>query len=163
MDEVGGPKHVFISSGPADSNGADLIQMTLEAAGVRVWRNSADVRPGEDLGARIRQAISGNALVFLACFSRASITSARSRQYEELTWALRELRRRRPDVPWLIPVRFDDCELPDLEFGDGRSLSSLCTADLFGARRQEELERLVATVIWILGLSAPGAVRSTHH
>jgi hypothetical protein len=148
-----GPRHIFVSYDRADSDGADTIQAALEFAGLRVWRHCVDVRPGEDWRDRIRGAITGNTLVFLACFSQASLASARSRQNEELTLALGELRQRRPDVPWLIPVRFDDCELPDLETRAGHSLSSLCSADLFGVGKHEELERLVATVIWILGLS----------
>jgi hypothetical protein len=111
---------------------------------------------------RIREAICGNTLVFLACFSQASMTSARSRQYEELALALGELLQRRPDVPWLIPVRFDDCELPNVETRAGHSLSSLCSADLFGAGKDDEMKRLVATIIWILGLSTQGVLHANH-
>jgi hypothetical protein len=157
-----GPRHIFISYDSSDSGGADEIQGALEFAGLRVWRHCVDVRPGEDWRDRIRGAICGSTLVFLACFSQTSMTSARSWQYEELTLALGELRQRRPAVPWLIPVRFDDCELPDIETRSGHSLSSLCSADLFGAGKNEELERLVETIIWILGLSAPGAGCSDH-
>jgi TIR domain len=160
--EAGGLAHAFISFDPADSHDADSIRMALEAAGMRVWRDWADVRPGEDRRDRTRQAISGNALVFLACFSTASTATARSRQHEELAWAAGEMRQRDPAVPWLIPVRFDDCLIPDLDIGASRSLRDLRTADLFGARRQEELARLVETVIWIRQLSTPWAARSTH-
>ena len=159
VDEAGGPRHIFISYDPADSGDADLVQAALEAAGVRVWNDFADVRPGEIRQDRIRQAISGNALVFLACFSKASTTSVRSRQHEELTWAVHELRQRHPSLPWLIPVRFDDCMIPDLDIGAGRSLQSLSTADLFRADGHDELARLVETVIWILSRSSPGTRR----
>jgi hypothetical protein len=153
MNGTKGPRHTFISYDPADSGGAGIVRAALEAARVRVWCESADVRPGEDKQDRMRQAISETALVFLACFSQASTTSVTSRQYEELAWALPELRQRHPKVPWLIPVRFDDCQIPDLDIGAGRSIRSLRTADLFGIRQQEELVRLITTVIWIVGRS----------
>ncbi len=163
-NEAGGPRHVFISYDPANSGEAGIVQTALEAAGVRVWNNLAEVRPGEVRQDRIRQAISGSALVFLACFSKASTSSVRSRQHEELSWAMRELRQRHPAVPWLIPVRFDDCVIPDLDIGAGRSLQSLSTADLFGVRESDELARLVETVIWLLGRNSPGTRwRLTNH
>lgn len=95
------PSHIFISFDPADSHEADFIRMAIEAAGMRVWRDSADVRPGEDRRDRTRQAITENALAVLACFSTTSTASVRSRQYEELGWAASEMRRRDPAVPWL--------------------------------------------------------------
>ena len=49
-------------------------------------------------------------------------------------------------MPWLIPVRFDDCNVPDWDIGAGRTLRSLQYADLFGDRREAELARLVAFV-----------------
>lgn len=54
---------------------------------------------------------------------------------KELSLAIDQLRLRRPDDPWLIPVRFDDCNIPDLELGVGRTLASIQRADLFGASR----------------------------
>ena len=45
--------------------------------------------------------------------------------------AVEQLRLRRPEQPWLIPVRLDDCEIPDRDLGGGRMLSSLQRVDLF--------------------------------
>jgi len=46
------------------------LQSILEAAGIRVWRDTKDLWPGDDWEARIREAIRDNALVFVACFSQ---------------------------------------------------------------------------------------------
>lgn len=35
--------------------------------------------------------------------------------------AFRQLRLRFPERPWLIHVRFEDCEIPDRNIGDGRA------------------------------------------
>ena len=99
----------------------------------------------------IRRAITNNALVFIACFSSQSAARTTSYQNEELVLAVEQLRQRRPDVPWLIPVRFDDCPFPDLDLGGGRTLASIQRADLFGDRYEEQMTRLVATVQRLLG------------
>ena len=58
---------------------------------------------------------------------------------------------RRPDKPWLIPVRFDDCMIPDWEIGVGRTLGSILPVNLFGDRADEGAARLVAAILRILG------------
>lgn len=51
--------------------------------------------------------------------------------------AIEQLRQRSPRLPWLIPVRFDDCAIPDRDIGSGRTLSSIQRADLFGHARPD--------------------------
>jgi TIR domain len=153
MGAVNGPTagHVFISYVREDSRSVDHLQQVLEAAGVSVWRDVADIWPGQDWRARIRAAINDDALAFVACFSRASVERKTSYQNEELVLAIDQLRRRQPDDPWLIPVRFDACDIPYRDIGAGRTLGSIQRADLFGDRAREETERLVASIQWILG------------
>jgi hypothetical protein len=105
--------HAFISYVREDSGRVDELQRTLEAAGVPVWRDTADLWPGQDWREMIRRAITDNALVFIACFSKQSVARKKSYQNEEFVLAVDQLRQRQPDTPWLIPVRFDDCEVPD--------------------------------------------------
>jgi hypothetical protein len=142
--------HVFISYVREDSVQVDQLQHALQAAGIPVWRDTADLWPGEDWRAKIRTAINDGALVFLACFSARSLARARSYQNEELVLAIEQLRLRPPERPWLIPVRFDDCQIPDRDIGGGRTLSSIQRADLFGDRYSEGAQRLIAAVLRIL-------------
>ncbi len=148
-------RHAFICYSPADTAAADRIQSALENAGVRVWRDTTMISPGQDWRAVIRQAISEGAIAFLACFSGEGLATERSLAHEELLWAVDEMRQRNPVVPWLIPVRLDDCEIPDIGIGAGRTLRSLQSADLFGAGQDEHLARLVTAVKAILGSSRP--------
>jgi hypothetical protein len=129
------------------------LQNILENAGVRVWRDT-DLWPGEDWRAEIRRAIIDDALVFIACFSRKSLARNKSYQNEELTLAIAEMRLRRPDQRWLIPVRFDDCDIPDLDIGGGRSLSSIQRADLLDNRFDDGAARLTEAILRILRRSA---------
>jgi hypothetical protein len=70
-------RHVFISYSRDDKVRANELRQALEAAGVPVWFDKSELWPGEDWRAKIRQAISDNALLFVACFSRASTSRAR--------------------------------------------------------------------------------------
>ena len=149
MDSLAG--HAFISYVREDSRQVDQLQQTLEAAGVPVWRDTADLWPGADWRAKIRRAITDNALVFIACFSQASISRRKSYQNEEFALAIEEMRLRPPDDPWLIPVRLSECEIPDRDIGAGRTLTSIQRADLFGDRKDEGTARLVAAILQILG------------
>lgn len=142
--------HVFISYVREDSLMVDRLQQILRAAGVRVWRDTANLWPGEDWRDNIRRAITEDALVFLACFSSRSLARRKTYQNEELNLAISEMRLRPPGRPWLIPVRFDDCDIPDFDIGRGRSLSSILYADLIGDRFEDGAARLTAAVLRIL-------------
>lgn len=143
--------HVFISYVREDGDLADELCQILTEAGIPTWRDTASLWPGEDWRAKIRQAIRDEALVFLACFSRQSLSKVKSYQNEEVILALEELRLRRPDQPWLIPVRFDDCRIPAFEIGGGRMLTDLQQADLFGESRRQNADRLVMAIRRIIG------------
>jgi uncharacterized protein YukE len=142
--------HAFISYVREDSRHVDWLADKLKAAGIPVWRDTADLWPGEDWRAKIRQAITDDALVFIACFSKRSLARTKTYQNEELILAIEQLRSRRPEDPWLIPVRFSDCEIPDRDIGAGRTLKSLQRTDLFGKRADEGAARVVATVLRML-------------
>jgi hypothetical protein len=156
--------HAFISYVREDSHQVDELQRALEATGIRVWRDTADLWPGEDWRAKIRRAIIENTLAFIVCFSSRSVARDKSYQNEELLLAIEQLRLRRPDDPWLIPVRFNDCEVPDFDLGGGRTLSSIQRVDLFGSNRDVGTVRLAAAIMRILGqpfLHLPTGERKT--
>ena len=145
--------HVFLSYDHEDSEVVDRLQSALESAGIKVWRDTNDLLPGQDLRSTIRKAITGNAFVFIACFSTTGLARTRSHQNEELTLAIEEVRQRRIDQPWLIPVRLDDCQIPDRDIGGGRTMRSLVRIDLFGPKITDQTQRLVKSVLTILGQS----------
>jgi hypothetical protein len=146
--------HAFISYVREDASEVDQLQRALESAGVRVWRDTADLWPGEDWRERIRQAITQDALAFMACFSRNSVAREVSYQNEELLLAIEQMRLRRPGAPWLIPVRFSDCDIPDYSIGGNLTLRSIQRVDMFGDSFAEGAERVVAGVLRILGRRA---------
>jgi TIR domain len=137
---------VFVSYARVDSGRVDNLCNFLNSAGIPVWRDTASLWPGEDWRARVRGAIRSEALVFLACFSRQGISRVKGYQNEELVLAVEELRLRPPGHPWLIPIRFDDCELPDFGIGAGRTLADLQQADLFGEQAGQNADRLIQAI-----------------
>lgn len=143
--------HAFISYVREDSTAVNQLQRVLEAVGVPVWRDTAELWPGEDWRSKIRRAITNDALVFLACFSRNSLAREVSYQNEELNLAIEQLRRRNPGHPWLIPIRLDECSIPDWNIGAGRTLASIQHVDLFGDRYNEQAARLTEAVLRVLG------------
>jgi hypothetical protein len=147
--------HVFISYARNDAGEVDKVEEALAAAGIPVWRDTAQLWPGDNWRLKIRQALAQDALVVVVCFSGRNLARAVSYQNEELASAIEQLRLRRPDVPWLIPVRFDDCEIPDLDIGGGHTLGSLQRADLFGTQIGKESARLVEAVRRILHRNQP--------
>jgi hypothetical protein len=50
---------------------------------------------------------------------------------EELVLAIEQLRQRPVDRSWFIPIRLDDCEVPDRTIGGGERLNDLQWVDLF--------------------------------
>jgi hypothetical protein len=151
---AGGKGHVFISYVREDDPKVTRLEKLLRDAGVEVWRDTTDLWPGMDWRGEIRRAITDDALVFLACFSESSVKKVKSGQNEEFALAIDELRKRRPDQPWLIPVRFDNVEIPDQEIGGGRTLRSYQWVDLIGDD-WDQAGRLVASIVRILEPSPP--------
>ncbi len=141
--------HAFLSYAQDDSLAVDRLQQILEAARILVWRDT-NLQPGEDRNIRIRREIASDALAFIACFSTKGARRNTSYQNEELTQAVEQFRLRSPGMPWLIPVRLDDCDIPDLDLGGGRSLAAIQRVDLFGERREQGIAQLVAAILRIL-------------
>ncbi len=141
---------VFISYVRENSDRVDWLCQVLEAAGIPVWLDTAQLWPGQDWRAVIRRAIREDSLAFLACFSSQSVSQSRTYQNEEIVLAINEMRLRPPDQSWLIPVRFDDCQIPDRSIGGDQMLSDLHQSDLFGDNCQRNADRLVEAIRRIL-------------
>jgi hypothetical protein len=133
----------FISYVREDSRRVDRLEKFLKENGVPVWRDIHDLRPGEDWHAKIREAIAADSLAFVACFSKNSEARQISSQRDELLLAIEQFRMRPPGRPYILPIRFDDCAIPDLDIGANRTLNNLHHVDLFGKQWQPSTESLL--------------------
>ena len=148
--------HVFISYISEDADQVDELQGALEAADFIVWRDKDKLWPGDDWQSEIRKAIRSGSLVFLACFSSNLAKRNKPYQFEELTLAAEEYRLRPPGASWLMTARLDECEIPELDLGAGRTLGrSIHRADLFGTQKSAQLSRFVVAIQLSMG-SSPG-------
>jgi len=157
----GVPGHAFISYVREDRERVDRLQATLERAGIRVWRDTADIRPGRDWGIEIRRAIMTGSFAFLACFSENTERRVTSYQNEELILAVEQMRLRVPGQVWLFPVRFAECTLPPFDLGAGRRLDSLQCIDLFDDSWEPGISLLVGAVLSALHAHAVPAGTSS--
>jgi len=122
--------HVFISYVHEDAAHVDRICETLKAANVDVWLDRERIAPGMRWQDAIRHAISQGAF-FMACFSKQYWDRPKTMMNTELGIAIGELGERRNDQTWFIPVRLDDCRIPDLTIRPGETLTHLQYVDLF--------------------------------
>lgn len=131
-DEQVSRGHAFISYVREDSGRVERVNSALEAAGIKIWQDTRNLWPGEDWRVRIRESITKGGPAFIACFSNASVCKPSSYMNEELVLAVEHFRRARPGRVWLIPVRLDECALPEFDLGAGRRLSNLqCTHEAY--------------------------------
>ncbi len=146
--------HAFLSYVHEDSDAVDWLQAQLQTAGLEVWRDRDRLWGGDDWKRVLRQAIQDDALAFVACFSITAVQKQKTVQREELLFAIDEGRKLTPGARWIIPVRFDDCEISDYDLGGGRCLTDLHWVDLFGADQVHQLDRLIQDVAVLLGGAA---------
>ena len=142
--------HVFISYVREDSGRVDRLKALLDQAGIRSWRDISELEPGQDWKAEIRAAIRAGS-AFIACFSEHTERRDTSVMFAELADASEQMRHRAPGKPWLIPVRFAECQLPYIDLGFGRDLDALQRVDLFDGNWEPAIQRLVAAVRKMVG------------
>lgn len=146
--------HVFVSYVRDDTGRVDRLTKLLTDAGIEVWRDRDKLWPGQDWRHEIQKAIEHNSLAFLACFSANSEGRGRTYQRQEIRLAIEQMQRLQPFTTWLIPVRFDECTLPQYSLGPGQNLGDIHRVDLFDDD-WSEADRLVETILRVLGDAAP--------
>jgi hypothetical protein len=123
-------RRVFLSYVREDAPTVYKLAAQLEAAGFAVWLDKTNLVGGQRWKPAIRRAIAEGAAM-IACFSEAYLARERSFMNEELVWAVEEIRRRRSDQNWFVPIRLTDCDLPDRDIGGGETLRDLQAIDMF--------------------------------
>jgi TIR domain len=124
------PSRVFISYVREDLLAVSALASAIKGAGYEVWIDHENLGGGERWKGTIRNAIrEGTAMI--ACFSSAYSERARTYMNEELTLAIDEIRSRPTDMTWFIPVRLDNCVVPDRALGAGETLRDIQAVDLF--------------------------------
>ena len=121
---------VFISYVSENIEIVDRLYQELKSHGIQVWLDRNDIDPGSRWEQAIRKAIRQGAF-FIACFSEQYNNRHKTYMNEELTLAINELRQRPTDQIWFIPIKLNECKIPDRNIGGGETLQDLQYVNLY--------------------------------
>jgi hypothetical protein len=127
-----GAAKAFLCHSAGDKQLVRDLYRRLAADSVPCWLDEEDLLPGQNWDREIRRAIKASRFV-LVCLSRASVTATGYVQ-KELKFALDRADEQLEGSVFLIPVRLDQCEIPD-------RLRDLHAVNLFEERGYERLLR----------------------
>jgi hypothetical protein len=128
---VPAPARIFLSYARPDREKVENLYRRLSGAGFHPWMDTHDLLPGEVWKRAIRKAIRDSDF-FLACLSPQSV-SKRGVIQKEIKGALEVWEGNLVSDIYLIPVRLEDCEMPE-------SLEEFQWVDLFA---EDGWDRLV--------------------
>ena len=133
---------IFLAHASEDKDAVIDLYNRLKAKGFKPWLDKVDLLPGQSWRAKIPKAIRESD-VFIACLSKDSVAKQGYIQ-REFRMALQKMGDMPPGKIYLIPVRLDDCQVPELRQEEyGINLADLQWVDLF---RKGEFERLVKSI-----------------
>jgi hypothetical protein len=130
-EQMAEPVYVFVSYVRENEPVVSRLSQDLGAAGISVWLDRDEIRPGDLWPKAIRDAIREGAF-FLACFSKEYDERADNYMREEVALAVDELRERQ-DTSWFVPLRLSaECAIPDHAISGSHSLRDIQWVDLGG-------------------------------
>lgn len=98
---------VFLNYAIEDLRSAKRLYKALRQKGINVWFNKESLKPGQQSEPIVKRAIR-ESRYFLALVSSRSIQKVGYVNFE-IYEALEQSKKYPPDVPYLLPVRLDDC------------------------------------------------------
>ena len=104
---------IFLAHATEDKAQVRTLYDKLQAAGFNPWLDELDLLPGQNWQIEIPKAIQ-QSTIFIACLSKRSVVK-RGYVQKEFRLALNAYAERPPGTIYFIPVRLDECDLPDLQ------------------------------------------------
>ncbi len=134
---------IFLAHANEDKKVVSELYDRLRRAGYKPWLDKKDLIPGQNWRSVITEAIAKSQL-FIACLSSRSIAKQGFVQ-REFKMALTYAADRPPSSIYIIPLRFDECEIPNLRQNEyGLNLRDLHWLDYWEADGFDNLERAIA-------------------
>lgn len=106
------PGSVFLSYASEDREAVETLRAGLDAAGIDVWFDRQDLKPGDAFKEKILANIDGASL-FVPVLSRRAVASQRRFLYREWHRACEQVPEVRADLTFVVPVVIDD--LPETD------------------------------------------------
>ncbi|MFN6272683.1 MAG: SUMF1/EgtB/PvdO family nonheme iron enzyme [Microcystis sp.] len=133
---------IFLAHASEDKPVVLALHERLKQAGYKPWLDKKDLIPGQNWRSVIPKAIADSQL-FIACLSQRSIAKQGFVQ-REFKMALNQYADRPPNSIYLIPLRLDECDIPDLRQEEyGLNLRDLHWLDYWEEDGFEQLERAI--------------------
>jgi SOS-response transcriptional repressor LexA len=163
IDEIAaGKAQIFLSYAREDKEKVENLYQELSDSGFKPWMDKKDILPGERWKSCIQKAIRRSDF-FLACLSPNSV-NRRGFLQKEIKYALDIWQEKLEDDIYLIPIRLEDCEVPEslrefqwVNLFEKNGWTQLVKAIQVGMERRvkvpvdahwEEVQRLVRTERW---------------
>ncbi len=143
---------IFLCHASEDGSQAETIHRKLRSACLNPWIDKRDIPPAREWDTEIRNALAAARMV-LVLVSRRLISKSGYVQ-REIELALDTLRQMPPGSTFVIPVRLDDCLLPE-------SLGGLPHFDLFDETGFDALAEHIKTVLGLFTDPRDGQVYPT--
>ena len=134
---------IFLAHAHEDKEVVFELYDRLKEAGYKPWLDKKDLIPGQNWRSEIPRVIKKSQL-FIACLSKHSI-SKQGYVQKEFKIALSQAAELPSDSIYIIPVRFDNCEIPDLRREDyGVALRDLHWLDYWKADGFNKLQQAIS-------------------
>ena len=134
-------KKVFISYVHENSDQVDAICKIFSEKNIIYWIDREKIEPGKLWKTAIKEAI-GSGGYFLACFSSEYEKKSETHMNEEILLAIEILRKKQIDSCWFVPIKLNECNIPEYDIGTGKTLHDIQYLD-FAKEWDAGLERLV--------------------
>ncbi|NJN37492.1 MAG: toll/interleukin-1 receptor domain-containing protein [Acaryochloridaceae cyanobacterium CSU_3_4] len=103
---------IFLAHASEDKQQVRELYRKLQQEGYSPWLDEENLLPGQSWQEEIQKAIKRSDF-FIACLSQQSITKT-GYVHKEFRLALSYCAERPQDDIYLIPLKFDDCQVPNL-------------------------------------------------
>ncbi|ROI05359.1 SUMF1/EgtB/PvdO family nonheme iron enzyme [Microcystis aeruginosa FACHB-524] len=132
---------IFLAHASEDKPAVLALYDRLKQAGYKPWLDEEDLIPGQIWRDEIPKAIKASQ-IFLACLSGKSAKQGYIQR--ELRIALDTLGQMLPGTIFFIPMRLEECEIPDLRMSEvGLNLRDIHRLDYWKENGFEQLERAI--------------------
>ncbi|NET40162.1 MAG: toll/interleukin-1 receptor domain-containing protein [Cyanothece sp. SIO1E1] len=133
---------IFLAHASADKEAVERLYHRLQQKGYQPWFDKVDLLPGQSWQAEILKAIKDSD-IFIACLSQQSVSKEGYFQ-REFRMALNEMANKPPGQIYLIPLRLEDCPIPELRQEEcGIRLTDYQWVNLFEPDGFERLARAI--------------------
>ncbi|CCI09290.1 SUMF1/EgtB/PvdO family nonheme iron enzyme [Microcystis aeruginosa] len=133
---------IFLAHASEDKPAVLALYNRLKQAGYKPWLDKKDLIPGQIWRDEIPKAIKASQ-IFLACLSGKSANKQGYIQ-RELRIALNTFGEMLPGTIFFIPMRLEECEIPDLRMSEvGLNLRDIHRLDYWEEDGFEQLERAI--------------------